>query len=79
MGLDNGHTLATMPYSEYLKTEQWHAKRHAAITRANYKCQRCYTQDHLQVHHRTYERRGHEKPNDLMVLCDKCHKNEHGL
>jgi len=79
LGLSVTDRLATMPYAEYLRTPQWHAKRHAAIARANYKCQKCYTQDHLQVHHKTYERRGHEEPGDLMVLCDKCHKKVHRL
>jgi hypothetical protein len=32
----------------------------------------------LEVHHRTYERLGRERPEDLLVLCEKCHAVEHG-
>jgi hypothetical protein len=28
----------------------------------------------LQVHHRDYSRLGHEDPEDLTVLCARCHK-----
>ena len=33
----------------------------------------------LEVHHLTYERLGHEHPEDLIVLCPACHAAEHGL
>ncbi len=32
----------------------------------------------LEVHHLTYERLGHERPDDLLVLCERCHSVEHG-
>lgn len=79
IGIPAVDQLATMPYSEYLQTPEWRVKRHAAIKRANYKCQKCRYQYWLEVHHLTYERRGHELPNDLMVLCRKCHEKEHGV
>jgi 5-methylcytosine-specific restriction endonuclease McrA len=28
----------------------------------------------LQVHHRTYERLGHEQAGDLTALCANCHR-----
>jgi hypothetical protein len=31
----------------------------------------------LNVHHRTYERRGYELPEDLTVLCVACHTAVH--
>ena len=42
-----------------------------------YRCQICYTSHRLEVHHRTYERLGYEKPSDLTVLCYWCHRNNH--
>ena len=33
----------------------------------------------LEVHHLTYERVGHEHPDDLIVLCPACHAAAHGL
>jgi hypothetical protein len=66
--------LKTMPYQEYLQTPEWKAKREAALKRAWYCCQVCNdNKTPLHVHHRTYERRGHEQPEDLFVLCESCH------
>jgi hypothetical protein len=35
-----------------------------------------HTED-LQVHHRTYERRGAELADDLVVVCRQCHEIHH--
>jgi hypothetical protein len=32
----------------------------------------------LEVHHLTYERLGWEQPDDLLVLCERCHAVLHG-
>ena len=69
--------LKTMPYQEYLKTEHWKMKRQAALKRAYYRCQLCNGNGALDVHHRTYERRGEEYANDLIVLCRNCHSIFH--
>jgi len=39
-----------------------------------------YRECQLHVHHRTYERKGHELPQDLIVLCSECHElfHKHG-
>ncbi|HEY7123791.1 MAG TPA: phage antirepressor N-terminal domain-containing protein [Ktedonobacterales bacterium] len=70
------HALRTMPYQEYLQTPEWQARRRLALRRAWYRCQTCNdTKMPLYVHHRTYERRGCEEPEDLFVLCASCHAN----
>lgn len=69
--------LATMPYSDYLKTEHWQKTSAAAKDRAGQKCQMCNAYGQLHTHHRTYERRGKELPEDLIVLCASCHKLFH--
>jgi hypothetical protein len=33
----------------------------------------------LNVHHRTYERRGCELPDDVITLCRECHERHHGI
>lgn len=33
----------------------------------------------LEVHHLTYERLGQELDDDLIVLCDRCHCEQHGI
>lgn len=70
--------LKTMPYHEYLKTPEWNRLRKEKLQQAGFRCQLCnvYGQP-LQVHHRTYERRGHECSTDLIVLCASCHETFH--
>jgi predicted HNH restriction endonuclease len=34
---------------------------------------------YINVHHKTYERLGHEDARDLQALCRNCHRNTHGL
>lgn len=72
------HNLATMPYCDYLQTPEWQATRKRKLKQANYKCQVCNTNGKtLDVHHRTYERRGNERDADLIVLCRDCHSTFH--
>lgn len=69
--------LHTMPYGDYLLTEHWQQVRRAALERALYRCQICNSPNYLNVHHRTYERRGYERDDDLLVLCRNCHQIFH--
>lgn len=69
--------LRTMPYKEYLLTEEWHARREAQMEADGYRCRVCNSDSSLQVHHRTYERRGCEEPGDLTTLCAECHRTFH--
>jgi len=69
--------LRTMPYTEYLQTTHWHFKRSDALRRSKHRCQLCNSTKRLDVHHRTYENLGNEEPEDLIVLCRKCHKHFH--
>lgn len=69
--------LATMPYADYLKTPEWQERRATHLKRAHFKCQVCNSGGVLDVHHRTYERRGQENYNDLIVLCRSCHGKFH--
>ena len=66
--------LRTMPYQDYLLTPEWQERRNFQLARSGYRCQVCNTADEqLNVHHRTYERRGNEAPSDLITLCRGCH------
>lgn len=52
--------------------------RRAARARAEYKCEKCKTNQNLHLHHRTYERfPGRELPEDFELLCSECHMLEH--
>jgi len=70
--------LRAMPYDEYLRTPEWRHTRAAALVRADHQC--AMNPAHigpLEVHHRSYERRGAELPSDLIVLCRTCHRVHH--
>lgn len=66
-------------YQEYISSPKWRRIAKAAIERAGGQCQKCgiskWTKK-LEVHHVTYERFKNERPEDLMVLCPDCHKEE---
>lgn len=70
-------TLNTMPYRDYLGTDHWIATREAALQRARYRCELCFSQQHLNVHHKTYAHRGAEQAQELIVLCRDCHAKFH--
>jgi hypothetical protein len=62
-----------MPYRQYLATDWWQLVRAGALNAAGGACQVCNATETLDVHHRTYERRGMERAEDLIVLCRDCH------
>ena len=66
----------TVNYQAYILSDAWRAKAESAKKRAGYRCQLCNShrdEVQLETHHRTYERLGHEDPEDLTVLCADCH------
>lgn len=70
--------LRALPYPEYLQTDHWKEMRRRMLKRAHFRCQVCNKGNtQLDVHHRTYERRGHEEYGDLIVLCNDCHRTFH--
>jgi len=66
-----------MTYADYLRSPQWQARREWAIAAAGGRCQLCNAAGALDVHHRTYERLGHELPTDLVAICPACHEAYH--
>jgi 5-methylcytosine-specific restriction endonuclease McrA len=74
-------------YQRYLTSPHWQQARAAALHRAGRRCEatrpatgnRCEATVGLRVHHVAYSQLGHERPENLMVLCDSCHRRAHGL
>ena len=65
---------------DYLQSDRWRAIRAAMLWIANYRCQVCGLTDQdlpLEVHHGFYGRIGCERPEDLIVLCQRCHSRFH--
>jgi hypothetical protein len=65
--------LRRIPYNEYLQSPWWRSRRQRALELSGDRCQVCNSTGPLDVHHRTYERRGEEADGDLFVLCRGCH------
>lgn len=73
---NHGATIKPEPpewYKKYLESEWWKDFREAILEFWEYKCCWCYSDKKLDVHHRTYERLGHEEIQDCVVLCRACH------
>jgi HNH endonuclease len=64
-------------YRLYLFSYEWLVRRSYKLQSVGYRCENCGEPWSLQVHHLTYDRLGHERDSDLLVLCRACHMNEH--
>ena len=68
-------------YSELLKDPRWQKKRLEIMVKDNFQCQCCFDRETtLVVHHKSYNK--DKKPweyenNDLITLCENCHKLLH--
>jgi len=65
-------------YQWYIaSSEGWRCRRALMRERAGQRCQVCGATGSLEVHHNTYARLGFEEPQDLVVLCARCHATYH--
>lgn len=64
-------------YYRYLKSAQWKEKRKMALAIYGGSCGMCGSRHDLEVHHRHYKNIFHERIEDLMILCEPCHKLYH--
>lgn len=67
-----------MHYYTYITSRRWrdNPARLAELKAARFRCRLCNASAddvQLEVHHRTYERLGCERPDDLVALCRDCH------
>lgn len=70
-----------MTYAEQLKTKQWKEVRDRILRRDKYTCQRCRSNENLQVHHIHYiqfRMAWEYEDNNLVTLCRLCHAETHG-
>jgi 5-methylcytosine-specific restriction endonuclease McrA len=66
-------TARSREYERHLASDEWQALRAARITAARGRCERCGDTEGLQLHHRSYDRLGKERDDDLELLCWRCH------
>lgn len=64
-------------YESYLRSAHWRHVRELALEHYGRTCVLCNATRRLNVHHRTYGSRGHERLADLVVLCRDCHARYH--
>ena len=62
-----------MTYAEYISSPAWRHIRCDRLEKDGHRCQGCGTTIDFHVHHRTYERFGHELLEDLITVCVTCH------
>jgi hypothetical protein len=61
-------------YLAYLQSPEWKLFRLTIFAQRGKKCERCgRTNGSIQVHHLHYQNIGHEQPEDVQVLCFRCH------
>jgi hypothetical protein len=70
--------LKKLCYTDFLLTWYWRTISNF-LRKRDKKCKLCDSTENLLVHHKTYLHHGDELHhlNDLIVLCDKCHKKIH--
>lgn len=77
----NQHLVdTTIIYDEYIKSEEWYAKRPQIFELKGEKCTICGSQNDLVIHHLNYDTLGYEEVNnyaDVVPLCWSCHEKMH--
>ena len=73
-------------YEKLLKSDYWKGFSYSLIKERNFTCEDCGRQfpnqrNKLDVHHLVYRdiNPWSYKPEEMIVLCEKCHKKRHGL
>lgn len=67
-----------MTYEEYINSDTWKNRRLKILKRDGFKCQNCGSPIQLEVHHLRYPSvYGEEPDDDLITLCDNCHRSLH--
>ena len=58
-----------------IRSKEWRELKQRLLRERGARCQRCGDDDppSLVLHHNTYERLGHERDDDLELVCGKCH------
>lgn len=64
-------------YYRYLRSKVWKAKRKKLFDLRGRRCEECGFTMNLHIHHLTYKNIFNEPLEDLMILCENCHKAKH--
>lgn len=64
-------------YKDYLNSEHWKIVKKNFYKANERKCNKCYSDKELHIHHLTYKNIGNEDMSDLVCLCKECHFKLH--
>lgn len=64
-------------YDKYLQSPEWRARK--TRLKLAKSCWVCNARKDLHAHHCSYERICRERREDIVVLCDGCHRGVHAL
>lgn len=60
-------------YTEYMQSDQWRARCYRLRKKRGNRCERCGSGLRTEVHHLNYDHLGHERDEDLQIVCKQCH------
>lgn len=66
-------------YADYLRSQEWAARREKVMQRAVGLCEGCRVKSASDVHHLSYEHVTEEFLFELVALCGDCHARIHGV
>lgn len=72
-------SIKDLSYQEYLDSSIWQIKRKIFLKELGNRCFYCGKSDNLNVHHKDYNNIGFETKNNVRIVCNKCHREIHGI
>jgi 5-methylcytosine-specific restriction endonuclease McrA len=66
-------------YQKYLESDHWKKVKIDYYRERERICSACGAKRRIQLHHLTYKKVGRERPQDLVPLCQSCHKLVHQI
>lgn len=67
-------------YKKVIHSDKWKLFRNNIMKKFSHTCQKCFRKfkpGFLHVHHLHYKTLGNEKEDDVLLLCQDCHHEEH--
>jgi ribosomal protein S14 len=62
-------------YNGHIGSAKWERFRREVIEQRRNRCERCgHVSAYLELHHKHYDSLGNEQPEDVELLCPKCHR-----
>lgn len=66
-------------YKKMIISKGWYAFRNTLFKKRGKRCVHCGSVKNINVHHVTYIMKDFFNPDNLIILCQKCHKKIHNI